>query len=47
GTIAVACALGYLDFRFAGRWRATHPRLVRWLDDFAAEVPAFAETTPS
>ena len=47
GTIAVACALGYLDFRFAGRWRATHPRLVRWLADFAAEVPAFSETRPS
>ena len=26
GTIAVACALGYLDFRFAGHdWRGKHP----------------------
>ena len=46
GAIAVACALGYLDFRFAGKWRTTHPRLVRWLEDFAAKVPAFAETKP-
>ena len=44
GAIAVACALGYLDLRFAGRWRADHPRLVRWLDGFAARIPAFAET---
>jgi glutathione S-transferase len=47
GAIAIACALGYLDFRFAGAWRASHPRLVRWLGDFAAKVPAFAETKPS
>jgi glutathione S-transferase len=44
GAIAVACALGYLDLRFAGRWRAARPRLVRWLDSFAAGVPAFAAT---
>jgi len=46
GHIALACALGYLDFRFNGEWRKTHPRLVRWLDEFASKVPAFAETTP-
>jgi glutathione S-transferase len=44
GAIALACALGYLDLRFSGEWRATHPRLVAWLDDFAARVPAFAAT---
>lgn len=44
GHIALACALGYLDLRFAGSWRATHPKLVAFLDDFAARVPAF-ETT--
>ena len=44
GTISVACALGYLDLRFAGRWRADHPKLVRWLDGFADGTPAFAET---
>jgi glutathione S-transferase len=46
GQIAVACALGYRDFRFAGTWRKDHPRLVAWLDRFAARVPAFAATTP-
>jgi len=46
GQIALACALGYLDFRFRGAWRAEHPRLVAWLDSFAAQVPAFAETKP-
>jgi glutathione S-transferase len=44
GQIALACALGYLDLRFEGRWRADYPRLVAWLDRFAARVPAFAAT---
>lgn len=44
GAIALACALGYLDLRFAGRWRTGHPRLVAWLNAFAAGVPAFEET---
>jgi glutathione S-transferase len=47
GQIALACALGYRDFRFNGSWRAEHPRLVDWLDKFAAQVPAFAATKPS
>jgi glutathione S-transferase len=44
GQIATACALGYRDLRFAGAWRAEHPRLVAWLERFAAAVPAFAAT---
>jgi glutathione S-transferase len=36
--------LGYLDLRFGGEWRGDHPRLVAWLDAFAAAVPAFAAT---
>ncbi len=44
GEIALACALGYGDLRFGGRWRQNHPRLVRFLDDFAAAVPAFEAT---
>ncbi len=47
GQIALACALGYRDFRFGKSWRAEHPRLVGWLDEFAARVPAFAATTPT
>ncbi len=46
GQIALACALGYQDFRFHGAWRKDHPRLVRFLDDFAAAVPAYAATQP-
>ncbi|MCB1488664.1 MAG: glutathione S-transferase family protein [Bauldia sp.] len=46
GEISLACALGYLDLRFGGLWRADHPGLVAWLDRFAAAVPAFAETAP-
>ncbi|HEV7260640.1 MAG TPA: glutathione S-transferase [Bosea sp. (in: a-proteobacteria)] len=44
GEIALACALGYLDLRFAGAWRAEHPRLVAWLEAFAVKVPAFEAT---
>jgi glutathione S-transferase len=47
GQITLACVLGYRDFRFAGNWRAQHPRLVGWLDQFAARVPAFAATKPA
>ena len=46
GEIALACALGYLDLRFPGTWRNHHPRLVGFLDGFAAAVPAFAATKP-
>jgi glutathione S-transferase len=44
GQVALACALGYLDLRFDGRWRNSYPRLVAWLDDFSARVPAFEKT---
>lgn len=47
GEIAQACALGYLDLRFAGTWRTEHPTLVAWLQDFAARVPAYALTAPT
>jgi glutathione S-transferase len=42
--IGLACALGYLDLRFAGSWRNDHPKLVAWLDAFATDVPAFEAT---
>ena len=44
GQITLACALGYGDLRFEGKWRKDHPRLVAWLDEFAARVPAFEKT---
>jgi hypothetical protein len=44
GRIALACALGYQDLRFEGKWRESHPKLVAWLDVFAKAVPAFEET---
>jgi glutathione S-transferase len=44
GHLAVAAALGYLDLRFEGGWRAKHPALVAWLDAFSREVPAFEAT---
>ncbi len=47
GQITLACALGYRDFRFGTDWRSGHPRLVAWLDNFAAHVPAFAASKPA
>jgi len=46
GEITLACALGYGDFRFEGRWRKDYPKLVAWLEKFAAQVPAFDATKP-
>ena len=44
GAITLACALGYQDLRFGGKWRGSYPRLLQWHDDFEARVPAFAAT---
>ena len=46
GTMTVAIALGYLDFRHEGKWRAAHPKMVAWLSDYEASVPSFKETAP-
>jgi glutathione S-transferase len=46
GQVTLACVLGYYDLRLGGAWRKDHPRLVAWLDEFAAAVPAFAATKP-
>jgi glutathione S-transferase len=46
GTISVACALGYLDYRFAAmEWRAKHPKLAKWFNSIA-ETPAMKATQP-
>lgn len=47
GHISLAAALGFLDLRQGGKWRASSPKLVAWLDRFAAAVPSFAATAPS
>ncbi|MEM6711268.1 MAG: glutathione S-transferase N-terminal domain-containing protein [Pseudomonadota bacterium] len=47
GSIGLACALGYLDLRFEGAWRRTHPNLVAWLNAFRASVPAYDATAVS
>ena len=46
GHLTLAAALGYLDFRHEGKWRAAHPQLISWLDRFAKAVPAFEATRP-
>jgi glutathione S-transferase len=46
GHIALACALGFLDLRLGGRWRAASPGLSAWLERFAGAVPSFAATEP-
>ncbi len=46
GQIAVACALGYLDFRHGDRaWRGGRPSLAAWYGRFSAR-PGMAATVP-
>ncbi len=46
GTISVACALGYLDFRYPDEgWRDTRPKLAAWCEKFSAR-PSMSETRP-
>jgi glutathione S-transferase len=46
GGITVACALGYLDFRYAADgWRDHHPRLTQWFAGFST-LPGIAQTAP-
>ena len=46
GSIAVGCALGYLDFRYGAEpWRPGHPKLTAWYDAFAKH-PALVATAP-
>lgn len=46
GSVAVGCALGYLDFRFGAEpWREAHPRLAAWFEGVSGE-PAMARTVP-
>ncbi|HEY2133285.1 MAG TPA: glutathione S-transferase N-terminal domain-containing protein [Acetobacteraceae bacterium] len=46
GSITVACAIGYVDFRFGFEpWRETHPQLAAWYEAFS-EQPGIAHTAP-
>ncbi len=47
GSIALGCALGYLDFRYESlRWRHHHPNLARWFEGFAARDSMQATRPP-
>ncbi len=46
GSITLAAACGYLDFRYPEeRWRDSRPGLASWYDDFAKR-PSMQETAP-
>ena len=46
GSITVACALGYLDFRFGAQpWRDGHSKLAAWYEAFA-QNPGIMRTVP-
>jgi glutathione S-transferase len=48
GTIALACALGYLDFRFAAlAWRSGHPHAGAWYSKFAGRDSMVATRPPA
>jgi glutathione S-transferase len=47
GEIAVACALGYLDFRLPDLdWKGSHPKLSAWYARFC-EYPSMKATQPA
>ena len=47
GTISIACALGYLDLRFASEgWRNSRPRLAAWAAAIGKR-PSLASTAPA
>lgn len=47
GTIAVGCALGYLDFRFESLgWRDNHPKTGAWFERFSRRVSMVATAPP-
>ena len=47
GEITVACALGYLDFRFANEpWRPGHPKLTAWYES-VLKLPPISQTMPA
>ena len=46
GTITVACALGYLDFRFPDKgWRNSNTALAAWFEVMMAR-PSINQTVP-
>ncbi len=48
GTIAIACALGYLDFRYATlAWRDRHPATAAWFARFAQRESMRATAPPA
>jgi glutathione S-transferase len=48
GTIALGCALGYLDFRFAALgWKNSHPKTAAWFARFAARESMLATAPPA
>ena len=47
GTIALACALGYWDFRYVERpWRSSRPKLAKWFETFSTR-PSMVATKPA
>jgi glutathione S-transferase len=47
GAITIACALGYLDFRYpAEEWRRTRPGLAAWFAEISAR-PSLQATKPA
>jgi glutathione S-transferase len=47
GEISVACALGYVDFRFPDLdWKSSRPKLSAWYAKFC-EYPSMKATAPA
>jgi glutathione S-transferase len=44
--ITIACALGYVDFRYTDKWRDAHPQLAKWFG-VVAKRPSMVATAPT
>jgi glutathione S-transferase len=48
GTIAIGCALGYLDFRYGALgWKNTYPKTAAWFARFAARESMLSTAPPA
>ncbi|MFD2236056.1 glutathione S-transferase [Aureimonas populi] len=46
GHFALAAVLGWLNFRFKGKWEDGHPGLVLFVEDFGRRFAPFTEISP-
>ena len=44
--IGLGCALAYMSFRNVREWKTDRPKLQKWFDNVAYNLPGFSQTAP-